>query len=246
MQIKLEEALQQEYDGYLNNCKDISCNAGLNNSTICFVPNQHDLSGEKVEVFNIDLTADEMCLVDGYFLLYRNGAIRIYRYDTKFKCVKVRKIESHLLIFLIKRGRINKQCRFLFYNVLLNLIKSNEKKYDQKLNDIMCSMCVDWITSIKFGMNGEILCVYRNRESRVFNAKLQVISSTGFSFVKDSNVVESREQTVTVKKNGLEITRKDRSFKNVLAINEIKQHSAIADILFLLTNNGIKALRFGK
>jgi hypothetical protein len=246
MQARFEEALQQEYDGYLNSYKDIAYSAGLNHSTVCFLPSQHDLSGEKIEMFSIDLTADEMCLVDGYFLLYSNGVIRIYRYDTRFKCARIRKIESHLLIFLIRRGRISRKCRFLFYNVLLNLIKSNEKKYDQKLSDIMCCMCADWMSSIRLGMNGEIACTYKNGEKRVFNAKLQVISSAGFACVKDSSVVESRHQTVIVRKDGVEIIRKDRSFKNVLAIPAIKQHSVIADALFVLTRNGIKVLRFGK
>lgn len=206
--------------------------------------NTSDLSGERIETFNIDLTGDDLYVLDGYLLLYVRETIRIYRYDSMFNCTRLRTISSHLLIFLIKKRAVNRRCRLFFYDVLLHLIKNNERNYDSKLRDIMHYMCIDWLDDVRLCSEGA-LCIYRNGESRLYDHGLRVLAEDKhLVFGRNENVVKNQVQTIRISKKGVEIIHIDRSFRDLLTIEGIKQHIILRNALFLLTGNSIKVLRF--
>lgn len=235
----------QEYERYRNTSSDALGGMGLKPGISYFGANTCDLSGERVRIFNIDLAGDEFYVIDGYFLLYRKGKITIYKYDSSFNFSRTRSISNHLLTFLIKKHGIGRRCRFFFYNVLLHLIKNGERRCDFKLRDIMQYMCIDWLRDVKTCGEG-VVCFYRNGESRTYDSRLQVVSGSSERGWRGSErVIENRVQTVRISKNGVEIAPHGRSFKDVLAIRDIRQHMALDDSLFVLTRDSVKVLSFG-
>ncbi|KAG5858880.1 hypothetical protein KMI_10g15790 [Encephalitozoon hellem] len=239
MEGSLKKAVSEEYNRYI---EGESCRLRISSSGPLFSLNRYDLSGEKVKVFSVELTGDEFYVIDGYLLLYRGSTLGIYRYDKRFKCTKVRSISLHLLIFLLKKKAISRRCRLLFYNILLHLVKSSEKKYDMKLREIMCHMCVDWMVDVKLG-DGMALCTYRNGESRIYNDRLQIVNDN-FLQRKDGSTIECGDQRVRMMKGRVEVARNGCKFKSVFAVGEIRQYIALGSNLFLLTEDSIKILSF--
>lgn len=239
----LGEAVSQEYRRYLEMGQQ-TCKVKLGNPGPLFSRNLYDLSGERIRTLKIELTGDELYVIEGYLLLYRRGVIRIYRYDAEFNCTRVRSMESHLLTFLVGKGALGQRCRFLFYNVLLHLVKNNEKKYDAKLRDVMCYMCVDWLVDVRFGDSG-VVCTYRNGESVAYDDRLRPGCQVDVCR-KEQKDIECGGQKIRVARNHVEVTRRDRSFKNVLAIEGIRQYIALGCSLFLLTPDSVKVLSFGE
>ncbi|AFN82375.1 hypothetical protein EROM_010300 [Encephalitozoon romaleae SJ-2008] len=239
----MEKSLRKViFEEYMNYIKVESCRPKLSSSGPFFSLNRYDLSGEKVRVFSIELTGVEFYVIDGYILLYQGNMVGIYRYDKRFKCTKIRSINLHLLLFLLRKKAMSRRCRFLFYNILLHLVKNNEKKYDMKLREIMCYLCADWMTDVKLG-DGVVSCTYRNGESRVYNGRLQLIKSSP-SWRKDKSTMECGDQKVRVMKNCVEVTRNDWQLKSMFPVGEIRQYIALRSNLFLLTEDSIKVLSF--
>ncbi|CAD24921.2 hypothetical protein [Encephalitozoon cuniculi GB-M1] len=239
MEAPLDKTVSKEYKKYLEAASHV---VRLDTLGPFFSLNEYNLSGEKIKTFSIELKGDEFYVIDGHLLLYRNGMIRIYRYDERFRCTRTRSMDLHLLTFLVKKKAMNQRCRFLFYNILLHLVKNNERKYDAKLREIMCYMCVDWMVDVKFG-DRMVLCTYRNGESRVYNSRLQLISDS-FSCRREKGIMECGAQKIRVTKSCVEIARDDWSFKSLISIGEVVQYIALGDSLFLLTRDSIKILSF--
>lgn len=235
--------VEKEHKRYRGMDANSFYNLGLNPGTPCFVPNICRLSGEMIRVFRVSLTGDEFYVISGYLLLYKKDTIRIYVYDDELNFTGVRRINNHLLIFLVKNKAMNRRCRFLFYNILLHLMKNSEKRYDTKLRDIICYMCVDWLVDVEFCGEG-VKCLYRNGESRFYNNRLQITSPVGSARKGYESVPTDGIHKVRVSKNSIEITHKDKAFRDFLSIERIKQHVALGNKLFLLTDDSVKILSF--
>lgn len=226
------EAIAQELRSGTDSVRDI----GL--KSVCFVPSTCSLSGERVCTFSINLSGDEVYAIDGYILLHRGGVIKIYRHDAEFNCKRVRTIESHLLLFMVRRRAVNQRCRFLFYNILLHLVKNGERKYDAKLTEIMRRMCIDWLVDVRICGNG-FLCSYQNGDTRLYNGRLEICSDAGCA-----GEAADESKTVRIMRNKIEIVHSDRSFKDLLVIRGIRQSIALQNRLLLLTKDSIKVLVF--
>lgn len=235
----MDRAVFKEYKEYL---LSETHSLGLKTQEPFFSLNRYDLSGEKVRVFSIELVGNEFYAIEGYLLLHRGDSIKVYKYDEKFRCTRIKSMDFHLLIFLVKKKAISRRCRLLFYNILLHLVKNNEKKYDMKLKEIMCYMCADWMVDARMG-DCMVSCVYRNGESRVYNSKLQLVDEN-FLWKKEKSTIECKSQKIKVMKNCVEVSRNDWSFKSVFPVGEIRQYVALENSLFLLTEDSIKVLSF--
>lgn len=203
-----------------------------------FILNKYCLLGEKIRMFNIELTGNEFYVIDGYFLLYRKGKLEIYSYNEQFNFTKLRNIDCHLLIFFIRKKEIDKNCRFLLYNILLHFIKNNVKKYEFKLRNVMQYICVDWLIHVKFYGKG-IACLYKNGDIKFFNNKLEEVSKKEILVVKCKN-----KTNIKVFKNKVELNHNNGKFKDLIVVNGIKQYIGQKNNLFLLTKDSVKILNF--
>jgi hypothetical protein len=206
----------------------------------CYTPPRNNLSGDNIRACTINLTGDELYVAEGFFLIYKKGMLRIYKYDASFHCERYKVISTNLLLFFVRRNALRKSVRFFFYNVLLNLTRSGTRRCEQRMESIMLDMKIDLLDDVRCGEH-EVVCIYRNGDRRVFNFMLDEYKCSA----REPETTRDRlPQNIEVHRNSVTVSHFRSAFKSVFRVPDIKQYLAFNEHLFLLTGSNIQVLSF--
>ncbi|KAF7684724.1 hypothetical protein TCON_0075 [Astathelohania contejeani] len=225
----------------------INCN--INNMEI-FVLDPHDLRGEAISGHEIKLEGEEFMVIKDYLLLKTNDIIRIYKWKENVTLKLIKTIRSHLLLFLIKTGSINKNVRLVFYRIILVLIRNKIKRVDSFLEGILFYLNIDYLENIEI-CDKRLICYYMDGSIKTYDGCLNEIENFDKCY-KSVPKIDNTEQivydniSVIINEKSVEIIHNDKSFYEKFRIEDILQCCYTSKYLFLLTKTSIKVLEFNK
>ncbi|EJW02198.1 hypothetical protein EDEG_03352 [Edhazardia aedis USNM 41457] len=220
-----------------------------------FKKNSHNLTSETIKAYEINLSGKEIAVSQGQLLIIdHNNTITIYNYDDNLKLKKIRKMRIHLLLFLTKTNSLSTNCKMVFYNILLTLVKQQVQRIDTFLEDIMMYLEVDKLSNMFFHKE-YLVCKYKNGSVTVYDNKLAKVNNfignirsemDDMCFDKDTNVhnIDYERVSLHIKRNTIEINHKEKSFIEVVDVPGMIQCVYIDNLIFMLMEESIKILKF--
>ncbi|KAG0440077.1 hypothetical protein DMUE_2003 [Dictyocoela muelleri] len=188
--------------------------------------------GLKIKAYELDIIGTDISAINNYFLVY-NDKINIYKWTDKIKLVK--KIDSHLIVFLLKSGRIDKIKNVLF-NILLTVYSQDIERFESVLENVILFLEIVNVSDMK--IENDFLVVDRVGERVVYNQKLQFIDFlVNFNDTKcDSNLYLSF--------CSLKIVQPDKSFDEEIYLGEYRQIFFIENYALVLMKDKMMILSF--
>ncbi|KAI4291737.1 hypothetical protein PAPHI01_1011 [Pancytospora philotis] len=207
----------------------------------CFLKGQEaDLKTGGTVCREIDLRGEEFYASQNYVMVIADGRLCVYRYRSADLRLKLyRKTDVCYLLYKIPTMR--RSTRRFFYRIYLGLIESGAYRFDAWFEAIAAHLDIEQIESVAEYANGAAIR-YRQGHTVFFNEYLARVSED--SLVPRSPLPESEGMYAKVGKSSVALHKRGSSYTRKLKIKGIRQHVAVADKLFLLTDDKLVVVQF--
>ena len=204
---------------------------------------EHNMCGEKIEAFDVGLRAEAVAVIGGFMATYSCSEIVVYKWDEKLRFKKTRTIKGNLLHFLARTGNLDRKSVLVLMQMLLFLIKRGTERCDLFIEKAMIHLEIGNVLEMEI-VGSELHCRHNNFITRVYDRELKLLrkhfsTNEGVEAAK----IVYKDVEITVEDDCVVIDRK-RSFLERIEIEGVRQFVPVQNKLFLLTEGGLKVLKF--
>jgi hypothetical protein len=192
-----------------------------------------DLSGESILFYELNIKASDLFFSEHYMLTVSTGKIKIYYYYKDYTVKLYKEISSHYILYILKD--IKRDLKRLLFRILLNLVEQRVYRYEAWLEAVMFYLNVREVKCAQEMSNGVI--VWYSNHMLSFNQNLEIVNSKELKDKKDN--LNSATQQIVIKKNQIEIYKKNANFKDIRKIGTIKSFSICKNFIGILLDSKI-------